>query len=203
VLLSLEAENVLLATWETDPVSVARVVPSGLEPAPVAGRYLVSIAALRFGRAHLGRVPLPPYSQLSVRTQVTWGGEPAAFLLTTRVSAFGLGGSLLGAPYRIARLRVRSGSVEAPALGLSLLYAVDGPPQEGPPAEHELALFEAGELRALRIRRGLADWLRAEPIAPPRADLLVAYGFELAGPPKLFYAEHASFATDLPPRPAE
>jgi hypothetical protein len=203
VLLSVEARQLLLATWETDRESVARVLPSGLEPAEVDGRHLVSVAALRYTGGRVGRLPTPPYSQLNVRAYVSWRAEPAVFFLTARVSAFGLGGALLGAPYRIARLRFRRGSIEAPALGLSLRYAIDGPAHAGPLGEHELGLFEAGGLRAFRIRRGEAEWFRAELTALPRADLLVAYGFELAGPPELLYAERASFETDLPPRPAE
>lgn len=196
--LSLHVRDLLLATWETDRESVVRVLPSGLEPAEVDGRHLVSVAALRYTGGRVGRMPAPPYSQLNVRTYTAPRGEPAVFFVTARVSVLGLGGAFLGAPYRIARLRLRRGSVEAPGLGVSFRYEVDGPAEAGPLGEHELGLFEAGGLRSFRIRRQAVDWRRAEPAAPPRADLLVAYGFELVGPPELLYAERASFELELP-----
>lgn len=199
MLLSLEAENVLLATWETDRASVARVVPAGVEPVEIDGRHLVSVAALRYAGGRVGRLPAPPYSQLNVRTYVSRQDEQAVFFVTARVSVLGLGGALLGAPYRIARLRFRRGSAEAPGLGVSFRYEVDGPADAGMLGEHELGLFEAGGLRSFRIRREAMDWRRADPTAPPRADLLVAYGFELDGPPELLYAEGVGFETEVPP----
>ena len=196
--LSLDVHDVLLATWETDRKSVVAVLPSGLEPVEIDGRHLVSVAALRYAGGRVGRLPAPPYSQLNVRTYVIRRGDPAVFFVTARVSVLGLGGALLGAPYRIARLRFRRGSAEAPGLGVSFRYEVDGPAEAGLLGEHELGLFEAGGLRSFRIRREATDWRRAEPTAPPRADILVAYGFGLAGPPELLYAEGVTFETDLP-----
>jgi hypothetical protein len=200
VRLQLDVRDLLLASWPGDPASIARVLPAGLEPAELDGRTLVSIGFIRYGGGRLGRLTVPPFRQLNVRVYVEWEGEPAVFFPTTRASMFGLAASLFGAPSRFARLRLDRGLAEAPGLGISLRYRVREPADAGPLGRHELGLFEGGGLRALRIRRSETHWHRAEPTTGPRADLLVAYGFETAGPPELLYAEGASFETELPPK---
>jgi hypothetical protein len=201
--LTLDVRDLLVATWPVERAAVARVLPAGLEPAEIAGRHLVSIAALRHAGGRLGRLPVPRYSQLNVRAYVNWEDEPAVFFLAARVSPLGMGGALFGAPYRPARLRVRRSLATAPGLGLSLRYEPAGPAEPGLLAEHELGLFEAAGLRSFRIRRGEARWQQASLTAEPRADLLLALGFDLAHEPTLIYAERASFETELPARKLE
>jgi uncharacterized protein YqjF (DUF2071 family) len=202
VLFSVHVRDLVLASWETDAERVARTLPPGLEPAEVDGRHLVTLAALRYQRGRLGRLPVPPFSQLNLRVYVEWEGEPAVVFLAARVTVPGMGGALLGAPYRPARLRVRPGSVKAPGLGVSVPYERRGQrgAESGALGRHELGIFEAAGLRAFRIRRGQAEWEDAEPAGPVRADPLLALGFDLSGPPELIYAARASFEAVLPPR---
>lgn len=202
MLFSVQVRDLLLASWETDAERVAGTLPPRLEPATVDGRHLVTIAALRYSGGRLGRLPVPPFSQLNVRVYVEWKGEPAVFFLAARVTVPGMAGALLGAPYRPARLRVRTGNVRAAGLGISVPYVRRGAGGTGPGAlgSHELGIFEAAGLRAFRIQRGPAEWEDAEPSGPVRVDPLLALGFELRGPPNLHYAERASFEAELPAR---
>lgn len=200
MLLRHRARDLVLASWETDAERVARILPAGLEPATVDGRHLVTIAALRWERARLGGVPLPRFSQLNVRLYVDHGGETRVFFRSLRVTAPGMGGALLGTPVRPARIRVRAGLVEAPGLGVRLLYEPRGRAEPSELVSHELGLFEAAGLRAFRVRRGEAAWDRAEPTGPFGADPLRALGFDVSAPPSLLYAGQATFETELPAR---
>ncbi|HEU4450377.1 MAG TPA: DUF2071 domain-containing protein [Gaiellaceae bacterium] len=200
MLLRHTVRDLVLASWETDPERVAAVVPPGLEPALVDGRHLVTVAALRWRRGRLGVLPLVPFSQLNVRVYVEREGETAVFFLAMRVTPPGLGGALFGFPVRPARLRVRPDRVEAGGLGVSLRFEPRGPAAPSELGHHRLGLFEAAGVRAFRIGRGEAAWRRAEPAGEPRADPLLALGFELAGPPEIRYAAVASFEAELPPR---
>jgi hypothetical protein len=196
---TLRVRDLVIASWETSAESVRDVLPAGLEPTEVDGRLLVSIVAFHVQGGRLGRVPILPFAQLNVRTYVNWREEPAVFFLGTRVTTGGLLGRALGAPYRLARVRVREGSVRAAGLGVSLRFRVEGPADPGPLGRHELGLFENGGLRAFRIRRGDAEWRSAEAIEPARVDFLIALGFEPRGEPELLYAARASFETKVPP----
>jgi hypothetical protein len=200
VLLRLDVDDLVIASWPTSREAVARTLPPGLAPAEIAGRQIVSVVALRYRGGRLGLLPVLPFSQLNLRVYVTWRDEPAVFFLAARVTSPGLGGILFGAPYRPARLRFRAGLAEAPGLGLSLPYRPDGPGDPGPLGAHELGIFEAAGLRAFRIQRGEARWQRALPDGPVRADLLPAHGFDASGEPELYYAERASFEAEVPPR---
>lgn len=200
MLLRIDVRDLLIASWPTSREAVARTLPTGLVPAEVDGRQLVSVVALRYGGGRLGRVAIPPFSQLNLRVYVTWRDQPAVFFLAARVTPPGLGGILVGAPYRPARLRFRPGLAEAPGLGLSLSYRPDGPGDPGALGAHELGIFEAAGLRAFRIRRGETLWQRAVPNGPVRADLLTAHGFDASAGPELYYAERASFEAEVPPR---
>jgi len=202
VRLALAVRELVLASWRTDRASVARAVDPGLEPARVGGEYLVSVAALAFAGGRLGMLPVAPFAQLNVRTYVAYAGEPAVYFLRSYVSLAGLGGALLGAPFRAARIRMRSGRVDVPAAGVLVPYALGGETEAGELAEHELGLFEAAGLRAFRVRRGDARWQRAEPAGRVRADVLLALGFDPDGPPAISYTRGASFETDVPARPA-
>jgi uncharacterized protein DUF2071 len=196
---TLRVRDLVIASWETSRESVRDALPVGLEPTEVDGRLLVSIVAFHVQGGRLGRVPILPFAQLNVRTYVSWRRKPAVFFLGARVTTGGLPGRILGAPYRQARLRVKEGSVRAAGLGVSLRYRVDEPADPGPLGRHELGVFENDGLREFRIRRGDAEWRRADAIEPPRIDFLVALGFEPRGEPDLLYAAHASFETDVPP----
>jgi hypothetical protein len=200
VLLRHRARDLVLASWETDAERVARILPARLEPATVDGRHLVTIAGLRWEGARLGGVPLARFSQVNVRVYVERSGETGVFFRALRVTLPGMGGALLGFPVRPARIRVRPGLVEAPGLGVRLVYEPRGPAEPSELASHELGLFEAAGLRAFRVRRGEAAWERAEPTGPFGADPLRALGFDVSDPPSLLYAAGASFETELPAR---
>jgi hypothetical protein len=192
--------DLVLASWETDASRVARILPRGLEPAPVDGRHLVSIAALHWDRGRLGHVPVPHFSQVNVRAYARHRGEVAVVFLALRVTPLGLGGALLGFPVRVSRARVREGLAEARGIGIELRYERRGPAEPGELGSHELGLFEAAGLRELRIRRGPASWERGEPLGPVRADPLLALGFSVAEPPQILYTARASFEVELPAR---
>ena len=198
--LALRVRSLLIASWTTNPESVERALYPGLEPAAVGGEYLVSLVALRYGGGRLGAVGVPAFSQLNARTYVTYRGEPAVFFLRAYVTLPGMGGAFFGAPYRPARLRFEPGRAEAPGLGLAIRYQLSSPGEPGELGRHELGLFEAAGLRAFRIRRAPATWMRAEPETPARADVLLGLGFEPDGKPSLFHSADAGFETDVPPR---
>jgi hypothetical protein len=192
--------DLLLASWEADPERVARALPPGLVPAQVDGRHVVTIAGLRSRGGTLGRLPVPPFSQLNVRAYAEYGDGAAVCFLALRVTPAGMAGALFGFPVRPARIHVREGLVEAPGLGVRIAYERRGPSSPSELAGHETGLFEAAGLRELRVRRGETRWERAEAAGPVRADPLVALGFGLDGPPSLLYAAGTTFESELPPR---
>jgi hypothetical protein len=201
VRLHLELRHLLLASWPVDPLAVAQALPPDLEPAPIDGESIVSLATFRCAGGCVGLLPVLPFSQLNVRLYVEHEGEPAVFFLRSLVTVAGLGGFFLGAPYRLAWLRVRPGGVSAPGLGVRLRYRIghaDATP--GQLGRHEFGIFEERGLKAFRVRRGPAEWRHAELLDAPRLDLLAALGFDVAGDPRLVYAAEASFDTEVPPK---
>jgi hypothetical protein len=198
--LRLEIRDLLLASWETDRESVRRSLPPELEPADVDGRFLVTAVCLRARGGRLGRLPVPPFSQLNVRTYCTWEGEPAVFFVRAHVTPLGMFGALVGAPYRPSLLRLREGFARAPGLGFSLRYELRGEAQPDLLGRHELGIFEAGGLRAFRVQRGPASWHAAEPVGDVVSDVLLALGFDVSGAPELVYTPETSFETDVPAR---
>jgi Uncharacterized conserved protein (COG2071) len=203
VLLSLAVRDLLIASWETKRETVAKLLPPGFEPLEVDGKHLVSIVTYRVENGRLGRLPVPSFSQLNVRVYTRVKEEPAVFFLSTRVTPFGLGGALFGAPFRPARLRFRRGKADAPGLGFSVRYVTAGPGHPQALGGHELGLFEAAGIRSFRIQRGEALWEDAVATEPATADVLLALGFDVHADPTLLYAERASFDTALPPRKLE
>lgn len=195
--------DLVVASWETDRETVERVLPAGLEPAEVDGRFVVSVAAFRVEGGRLGSFPLVPYSQLNVRVYVTREADPAVFFLASRVTAAGLPGVLLGAPVRYARVAVRAGSVRAAGLGISLRYRVGEPTEAGLLGRHELGIVEANGLRVVRIGRGETSWCGASLIEPARAEFLVSLGFALGAEPELLFAGRSCFEARLPPEKLE
>jgi Uncharacterized conserved protein (COG2071) len=200
VLLSLAVRDLVIASWETRRETVAPLLPPGFEPVEVDGKHLVSIVTYRVENGRLGRLPVPSFSQLNVRVYTRVEEEPAVFFVSARVTPFGLGGALFGAPYRPARLRFRRGQADAPGLGFSLRYVTAGPGHPQALGGHELGLFEAAGIRSFRIQRGEALWEDAVATEPATADVLLALGFDVHADPALLYAERASFDTILPPR---
>jgi hypothetical protein len=199
VRVTLRVRDLLIASWPVERRAVERALPEELQPADVDGRPLVSLVSFRVEGGRVGRLPVLPFSQLNARTYTTWQGEPAVFFLASRVTVFGLAGQALGAPFQLSRIRVRSGLVRAPALGLSLGYRTGEPAEVGSLGRHELGLFDSGGLRAIRIERGVADWRKAEPAEPVRADLLLALGFEPRGEPELLHCARTGFELEAPP----
>src|SRR6185312_7162674 len=120
-----------------------------------------------------GHSPVLPFSQLNVRTYVTWKGEPAVLFLASRVTLAGLPGLLFGAPYRSARLRVKPGQIRAPGLGVELRYRQGGPDRARP---RRVALGRPRRSRnstpppRLRVRsqRRAAARLHARDVLPDR-----------------------------------
>jgi Uncharacterized conserved protein (COG2071) len=196
---SLRVRDLLVASWETDRESVEKVLPRGLEALPTDGRFVVALAAFRVDGGRVGRFPVPPFTQLNVRTPVARNDEPAVFFVAARVTAGGLPAALLGAPFRYAHLRVRAGLVEAPGRGISVSYRVVAPLDPGP--QPEIGLYENDGLREFRINRGETAWQRAELVEPAELDFVVALGFHPRGEPELIYAARSSFAFEVPKRP--
>jgi hypothetical protein len=192
---SLRVRDLLIASWEADRQDVQTALPKPLEVASLHGRFLLSLAGFRVEGGRIGRIPVPPYAQLNVRTNVTWKDEPAVFFFAARVTAGGLPGAILGAPFRYARLRVEEGAVSAPGRGVSVRYRTGGPVDPGPLAN--VGLFENDGLCEFRIERGEAAWHQAELVEPPRADFLYALGFHPQGEPTLLYSPRSSFVVQV------
>jgi uncharacterized protein YqjF (DUF2071 family) len=195
----LRVRDLLIASWQTDRESLDNVLPEEVEATPVAGRFRVGLAGFHVEGGRVGRFPVLPYSQLNVRANVNWKGEPAVFFVASRVSAGGLPGALLGAPVRFARLRVEEGAVTAPGRGVALRYSIGAPADPGP--LRDVGLFENDGLRTFRIERGETAWQRAELLEPAELEFLFALGFHPRGDPELLYAARSSFAFEVPSRP--
>jgi hypothetical protein len=195
---SLDVSDLLIASWEIGEQE-ARKLTSGLEPARVEGRYLVSIAGLGRVRARAGSIPLAPFRQLNLRTYALLGEEPAVLFLRSWVTAPGLIVALAG-PVGTARIRSAPGRLDAPGVGIRFHYELGGPVDAGPLGRLELGLHRRGRLRAFTVRRGPADWREAEPIEV-RADPLVSLGLDLSSEPSLLYASSLTLEIDARPRP--
>ncbi|MDQ3890406.1 MAG: DUF2071 domain-containing protein [Actinomycetota bacterium] len=199
--LALDVRDLVAASWPTDPDAVARAVHPRLEPAAIDRRFLVTLLAARCSGGRLGALPLPAFSHLHVATYVRERDEIAAYVVRAAATWPGLAAAFFGAPQRLARLRVVEGYVEGRGLGVALRYRLDGPRDAGELRASELALVETGGLRAFRLRSRPTEWQSAVLLDPPRADILLALGFDVAGDPTLRYARSASLETHLPPRP--
>ncbi len=194
--LSLDIRDMVVASWVVGAEDVARVLSHGLEPAPVGGEHLVSAVLFRVAGGRSGRLPVPRYKEINVRVYTSVEGEPAAYFLDARVTLPGkLAAPLL--PVRSTHLRVAKGRAEG--LGLRIRYGVDGVVDPGALGRLELGLFPGAGLKALRIRRGPAEWRRAELLEPPRIDPILALGFDVAAPDDLLYVAQTTIELDLPP----
>jgi hypothetical protein len=197
---TLRVRDLVLASWEADVERIREALPAQLEPRALDGRFLVSLVGFHVTGGRLGRLPFLPFTQLNARTYVSWQNEAAVFFLASRVTAGGLPGRLLGAPYRQARLRVGEGVLRAPGLGVSLRFGLGEGIDPGSLGRHELGLVENDGLRSFRIRRGAADWRRGELSEPARAEFLVALGLEPRGDPELLITARTVFDASLPER---
>jgi len=184
VRVSFRTRDLVVVSWPIAREDAARILPAGLEPATVDGRYLVSLVAMRH-EASLR------YRQLNIRTYVQHESEDAVYFLVTRVTLPGLVGTLMGAPFAPSRIAVERGRVEAPGLGVSLRYRVGEDTDPGPVGRHELGIYGRSRLKAIRIKRGPAVWQRAELEGPVRADPLVVYGFDPGERADVLYTEQA------------
>jgi hypothetical protein len=196
VRLTVEIRDMVVASWRVGAGDVARVLSHGLEPAEIDGDHLVSAVFFRYARGRLGRVPVPRFSELNVRVYATWEGRPAAYFLDVRVTPLGK----VAAPFlpvRATHLRVERGRAEG--IGLELRYGIDGPVDPGGLGEIDVGLLPSAGLRLLRLRRGAAEWQRAELLEPARIDPILALGFDVGQPDELLYAARAALELDLPP----
>jgi hypothetical protein len=190
VAVSLDVRDLLVASWEIGEED-ARKLASGLEPARVDGRHLVSLVGLGRVRARAGRVPLAPFSQINVRTYALLAGEPAVLFLRSWVTPPGMVSVLRGAPVGLARIRSRPGRLEAPGLGVRIAYELGEPVDSGPLGRYELGLHRRRGLRVFSVQRGPADWREARA-NEVRADPLLSFGLDPDVPPSLLYAPRAT-----------
>jgi hypothetical protein len=184
VRVSFRTRDLVVVSWPIAREDAVRLLPEGLQPATVNGRYLISLAAMR----HEGAVR---YGQLNIRTYVEHEDEQAVYFLVTRVTVPGLVGVLMGAPFAPSRISITYGAVEAQGLGVSLRYRVGEETDPGPIGRHELGIFGRSRLRTIRIRREPAVWHQADLEAPVRADPLVVYGFKPEEQAEVLYADGA------------
>jgi uncharacterized protein DUF2071 len=200
VRLSLRIRDLVVASWKIERADAQRLLPRGLEPTPVDGDYLVSLAAMRYDGGRMGSLPIPLFSQINLRTYVAHEHEDAVYFLLSRVTVPGLAGALLGAPLGPSRIAVRPGSVEAPGLGVSIQYRVDGVTDPGPIGLHELGILGRARLRTVHIRRAPAVWRKAEPQGRIRADPVIHFGISVDEAPALLCTDEAEFELEGRPR---
>ena len=82
---SFRTRDLVVVSWPIVREDAERLLPPGLEPSAVDGRYLISVVAM----CHEGALR---YGQLNIRTYVEHLGEQAVYFLVTRVSLPGLVG---------------------------------------------------------------------------------------------------------------
>jgi hypothetical protein len=184
VRVSFRTRDLAVVSWPIAREDATRLLPPGLEPETVEGRYLVSVVAMR----HEGALR---YAQLNIRTYIRHEGEEAVYFLATRVTVPGLVGVVMGAPFAPSRIAVGRGTIEASGLGVSLRYHVGDETDPGPIGRHELGIYGRSTLKAIRIRREPAVWRRGRLERPIRADPLVVYRLEPDDEAQVLYAERA------------
>jgi len=194
----LDVRDLLVASWEISEDD-ARSLSSGLEPARVDGRYLVSVVGLGRVHARAGGVRLTPFSQINVRTYALLENDPGVLFLRSWATAPGLVSVLAGAPVGVARIRSRPGLLEARGLGVRIAYELGEPTDSGPLGRHELGLHRRRGLRAFSVRRGPADW-RAARATEARADPLLSLGLDASAPPRLLFTPAATLEIRARPR---
>jgi len=200
VRLSLRIRDLVVASWKIDRAEAQRLLPRGLEPTPVDGNYLISLVGMRCAGGRMGRLPLPSFSQINLRTYVANEGGEAVYFLLSRVTVPGLAGALLGGPLGLARIAARPGSLAAPGLGVAIRYRAGEETDSGPIGLHALGIVGRARLRTVRIRRGPAVWRDAELEATIRADPMLHFGISIDEAPALLCTGEAAFELEGPPR---
>jgi uncharacterized protein YqjF (DUF2071 family) len=204
---SLAARDLVVVTWAVPPAAARRDLPQDVELALTDdGLALVSLVGFAASEVSVGVRRVPGWSQLAVRTYVSHAGEDGIFFLVQRVTPVGLAGSLLGLPLRPARIRASAGKLDAPGLGVSVRYetrreAADVPRAGGIPiGAQQVAFYVSAGLRRLPSSHEPTPWMAAELTEPPRADPVLALGFDPADPVSVLAAESARFRFELPAR---
>jgi Uncharacterized conserved protein (COG2071) len=198
VAVSLDVRDLLVVSWEIAEDD-ARKLASGLEPNRIDGRHLVSLVGLGRVHARVGSVRLAPFSQINVRTYALLEGQPGVLFLRSWVTPPGLVSGLAGAPVAVARIRSRTGLLEARGLGVRIAYELGEPIDSGPLGRQELGLHRRRGLRAFSVRRGPADWQEARA-TEVRADPLLSLGLDRVSPPSLLYTPAATLEIRARPR---
>jgi hypothetical protein len=204
--LTLDACDVLIASWQVEPGRVQRALPASVVPSLTSGgKALVSLVGVRNAGLRANGKPAPGFRQLTLRTYVEVGGEQALFLIAMRVTPSGLLGVAYGMPVRPAAIRVSDGLVASRTVGVRVLYGRGEParavPEVGgrPLGSHDVAYLVSAGLRRLP---GLHDQMvfeQAELLEPPRLDFVLSHGFDVGAPDSLLYAARTSFELELPP----
>ena len=194
----LDVADLLIASWEIGEEDAGKLT-SGLEPAPIEGRYLLSIVGLGRVRARAGRVPLVPFTQINLRTYALLDESPAVLFLRSWVTPPGMVVALTGGPVSSARIKSEPGLLEAKGVGIRIRYELGRPVETGPLGRHELGLHRRGRLRAFTVKRGPAEWREASPVEV-RADPLLSLGLEPATQPTLLYTPSTMLEVAARPR---
>jgi len=205
MLAALDVRDLLLVSWAVDPDVVARALPAGLEPQVADGEAWVSAGSFRLASVRVDGRRAPAFSQADVRAGVVRNGEPGVFFFSLRVTPFGLGGVLLGAPYRPSSIRIRPGEARARGLGLSFRYQAAGasaavPYAVGPTPLLTVAYYGAAGLRRVELAHETIHWRQAELLAEPRFEPVTALGFDVGRPGSTVSAAQVAVKVELPPR---
>ena len=198
--------DVTMATWDVGLDQIDRTLPPGFEPLAVADHGLVSLVGFCARDVRLGAFPAPSYTGVNLRTYVRdREGEPAIFILQSRVTPPGMGAIVLGLPVRATMIKARPGLLQALGMGVMFSYEIgeedaEPPPLDPPIGELELAYWRAAGVRRLVTRHEPVAWRGATATEPALLDPVLAHGFDVKQPPWLHYAERAAFELVLPPR---
>lgn len=198
--------DVTMATWDVGLEQIDRTLPVGFEPLAVEERGLVSLVGFCARDVRLGRLPAPHYTGVNLRTYVRdRDGQPAIFILQSRVTLPGMGAILLGLPVRATMIKARPGLLQALGMGVSFTYEIGDegaalPPLDPPIGELELAYWRAAGVRRLVTKHEPVGWRGATATEDALLDPVLAHGFDVKQPPWLHYAERVAFELALPPR---
>ena len=198
--------HLTMATWEAELEQIDRALPPGFDPLDAGGCGLVSLVGFRARDVRLGGLPAPPYTGVNLRAYVRdREGEPAIFILQSRVTPTGMGAILLGLPVRTTMISAEAGALAAPGMGVAFAYdtsesEAELPPLDPPIGELEVVYWRAAGIRRLETRHAPVVWLSATRTAASMLDPVLAHGFDVKEPRWIHYAERVDFELELPPR---
>jgi hypothetical protein len=205
VRLTLDACDLLVASWQVEPGRVQGALPASAVPSLTAdGKALVSLIGVRNVGLRAGNLPFPGFRQMTLRTYVDVGGEHALFLLAMRVTPPGLLGVVYGMPVRPAAIRVTDGLLNCRTVGVRVRYRRIGTPPNVPEVggrligSHQDAFLVSAGLRRLTGQHRPMDFEQAELLEPPRLDFVLSHGFDVGEPDSLLYVPRTSFELELP-----